>query len=392
MKMESKFKSRNILFGFLILMISLSLSFFVHNKIKVEASTNYNVNFDYDIERIEPYISFSSEIISSIQDYTISVADGNRIPTSSIKTPSKLINPYYSYIWTLNGNEVDITKVTINSNVTFKIKWIPVEYSVNFKFTSDELKSKVTNLQEKLTFTVESPRIELYQPEIEHYNFIGWYNGSVHYDLLYIPAGSIGSKTFTARFELKEYLIKYNTDATNLDNPRTYNIEDGEIILAEPSKEGHIFKGWYTDENYTTKVTSIDCSLGKNISIYPMWELEVYTVTFIMPNGVSKKVQVEYGDKVKLPDIDKGLFDIIITEGSRKNITADTTIKIKVVNIWYVYLLGILLIVGIILTILFIKRRRKETHSSLRNRYMSNSSNGTSNRVMYSKKSTRRKW
>ncbi len=336
----------------------------------VNAQAGYTVAFDYNTSALSPNMPMNDDMRTSVENYSISNFDNGYLASTDVRLPSQSFNPYYSYEWTWNGQTVeDITEFQIIRNTTFVIKWTPKKYYVNFHFASEEIKSQVTNLVERIEFTVESPRIELYEPEVTNYRFDGWYNGSVHYDLLYLPAGSIGTKNLTARLTPTEYSINYNTSAKNVDNPKYYNVTDGIITLAEPSQEGHIFKGWYSDDSYSTKVTTIDTSLGGNISLYPLWELEVYIVTYILPNGYSRQVEVEYGKKAELPNIEKSIFEIVITDVSRKNITEDTTIKVKVVNIWYVYVLALVLVVGIVTTVILLKKKRERVHDNLRNRY-----------------------
>lgn len=331
------------------------------------------VSFNYNVEMLCDNTPISTSMRNSIENRSVYVK-GEYLTSSDVVNPSSLFNGYYKYNWTHNGQIVDIYSFRITEDMHFELQWTPVKYYVNFIFPNSEIKSMVTNLVEQIEFTIESPRINLYEPKVPNYKFDGWFNGDVPYDMLYIPAGSVGSKNLTARLSLIEYPINYNTDAKNFDNPKTYNVNDGEIILVEPSKEGHIFKGWYTDASYTTEVTTIDCSVGGAINLYPLWELETYTVKYILPNGAIKEIEVEYGHKADLPKLDKSIFQIVSTDISRNNITKDTTIEIQLVNIWYVYVLGIMLIIGCVVAIVIIKKKRDVAHDNLRTKYFKDSS------------------
>ena len=355
-----------------VLMLGLLFATANMDKLQVSAESVHTVTFDYNTSGLSVNMPYDKNGVmrASVTNRTVDMSTGY-LSNVSQYNPSNLFNPYYSYRWTYNGQPVDITSVEINKDTTFVMSWTPVKYSVNFYFANDEIKSMVTNLVEKIEFTVESPRIELYEPDIPNYHFDGWYSGSTHIDMLYLPAGSIGSKNYTARFTPTEFVINYNTDAKNNDNPKHYNVKDETIILAEPSLEGHIFKGWYSDESCTDQVTTIDTTKGGNISLYPLWELEKYIVTYIMPDGYSRKIEVEYGKKAELPEIKKNIFEIVVTDISRKNITEDTTITIKVVNIWYVYLLLVLAVVGTVVAVVVTKKKREDVHDNLRNRYQS---------------------
>ena len=235
----------------LLAILSLGLLFSTANidNLEVSAATEHTVTFDYNTSGLSSKMPYDNNGVmrASVTNRTVEM-DTGYLTNVSQYSPSNLFNPYYSYRWTYNGQPVDIASVEINKDTTFVMSWTPVKYYVNFYFANDTIKSMVTNLVERLEFTVESPRIELYEPNIPNYHFDGWYNGSTHIDMLYLPEGSIGSKNYTARLTPTEFLINYNTNAKNSDNPKHYNVTDDTIILAEPSQEGHIFKGWYSDD------------------------------------------------------------------------------------------------------------------------------------------------
>lgn len=59
--------------------------------------------------------------------------------------------------------------------------------------------------------------------------------------------------TVTVLFRPVEYEITYVLDGGENapDNPSSYTVETGEIVLHEPYKEGHCFVGWFFDGEYT---------------------------------------------------------------------------------------------------------------------------------------------
>lgn len=338
----------------------------------VHAESNYHhVTFDYNASQILEYIPENESIIESLKSYVTSVAYGELV---SERLPSSLISPYYNYHWTVNGVAVNLDNYRITRDVTLKAVWTPVRYSVQYRFENEEIKNAVTNLQPGFTFTVESERIDLYRPIVPNYYFLGWFDGNDPLEHWYLPAKSITDKVFTAKFKPIDYSINFNTDAT-IYNVTRYNVENENITLNAPSKEGHIFKGWYSDKGFNNKVTEINCSIGGNLNLYPKWELEKYKVTYILPDGKVEVVETEYGKKAELPkNFKKSIFQVIKTDVSRKDITSDTIIRISTVSIWYVYVLGLMVIGGIIALIICIKKKRDNAHNKLRQFYHSNSS------------------
>lgn len=369
--------------------ISLLSVMGIGNKtLTVGADSAYNlVTFNYNKDRVLSYIvdkntnpELKAEIENSLKEHVVYVSDGGHARPNV--EPHSIINNYYTYEWTnVNGDVVDPSTYSITEDTVFFAKWTPKEFKAYLNYGGIE--NEITNLVTNYTFTVESPRIVLYTPRRPNYVFVGWYdtpNDIASKQYMYIESKSVGDKRLYAKFAPMEYYIDYNTDAEH-NNPRKYHVENDDITLLEPTLYGHIFKGWYADTKFNTPVTNIDCSKGGNIELYAKWELEVYEVTYILPNGLTKVVEVEYGKKVDLPKLNKSIFEIVKTDVSRKNITEDTTIEITLVNIWYVYVIAIMVIAGTVATIILVKKKRENTHNTLRNMYYSNS--GRNNKRKY---------
>ena len=75
------------------------------------------------------------------------------------------------------------------------------------------------------------------------------------------------------------YVLDSGTDdaanpATNPDtNPTTYYEGKEEIALADASKDGYVFDGWYSDVDFTTKVTAIPVTQIGDVTLYAKFTL-----------------------------------------------------------------------------------------------------------------------
>ena len=89
-----------------------------------------------------------------------------------------------------------------------------------------------------------------------------------------------GNTTPTPSCNLQTYTITYEgiTGANNFDNPSEYTILTPTIILAEPQKEGHTFKGW-TPEGIIEQG-----STGPK-TFTATWEIKKSSITFDFANG-----------------------------------------------------------------------------------------------------------
>ncbi len=109
----------------------------------------------------------------------------------------------------------------------------------------------------------------------------------------------------------KEYAVTTKSAVLELDSRLAFNVGDigtapaavtgatGTDITEKPAAvEGWDFKGWYTDENYTTEITIMPD--GDNTA-YAKWKKQTYTITLDAAGGTldngKESVSVTYGSK-----------------------------------------------------------------------------------------------
>lgn len=338
---------------------------------KVSADSDVTIVVDYNKSRLEEHLP--SHLTNELKSYTTSIEFGDTI---SPRVPTSIRN-YYKCTWTINGEVIEnISSYPMYNNITLKANWEPIKQKIYYNYLDGE-EDEITNLQTSKEFTVEDGDIYYYIPTRPGYMFVDWYKSpnftKDSMDLIKEKL-EIGSPMLYARWEAIEYNINYNTDASNIDNPPTYNISTGGFELADPSKEGYIFEGWYLDKDFNTKCLKIDNSFTGDLDLYPKWTPKTYSITYILPDGSYEVVDADYGSTAELPTtLNKNIFQIVVTDVSRKNVTGDTTISIKLINIWYVYLLGFLILSGVVVAIVFAVIKRKKKLKKLRYIYQSNS-------------------
>lgn len=86
--------------------------------------------------------------------------------------------------------------------------------------------------------------------------------------------GNFRIKAITSDTATRSYSINYqlNGGVNNAYNPtRFYSDTTGSTTLAEPTRKGYHFLGWYTDANFTSKATSVDYSKKYNQTYYARW-------------------------------------------------------------------------------------------------------------------------
>ena len=70
------------------------------------------------------------------------------------------------------------------------------------------------------------------------------------------------------------YHIRYVLNINNAknDNPKTYTNKSDAITLNAPVLDGYTFKGWFSDKDFTQKVTEIAKGSTGDITLYALWE------------------------------------------------------------------------------------------------------------------------
>lgn len=104
-------------------------------------------------------------------------------------------------------------------------------------------------------------------------------------------------KRQVSKLSQKKYKITYklNKGKNNKKNPKTYTSAK-KVVLKKPTRKGYAFKGWYTNSNYTKKITSIKKGSKKNYTLYAKWsKVKVKKATGLkVTNTKGKNLVVKY--------------------------------------------------------------------------------------------------
>ncbi|MDE6411755.1 MAG: InlB B-repeat-containing protein, partial [Clostridia bacterium] len=87
-----------------------------------------------------------------------------------------------------------------------------------------------------------------------------------------ISDSQTGNVTLYARWNAVTFTVTYNLDGgtNNAANTATYTYGEG-LTLANPTREGYTFDGWYDAENGGNKVTAIPDTQTGNVTLYARW-------------------------------------------------------------------------------------------------------------------------
>ena len=172
----------------------------------------------------------------------------------------------------LTGNEnqsVSIERGTYGE-LTFTANWTAIEYSIIYN-----LNEGTNNSSNPKAYTIEQ-EVRLQDPERKGYKFSGWTDNGL------VSKGSIGEKTFTARWTIIDYNIIYNLEGGTNDssNPTKYNVNTPKITLKAPTKLGYKFIEW-------TNGGIIESGSVGDKAFTAKWEIVTYKITYNLDGGAN---------------------------------------------------------------------------------------------------------
>ena len=178
-------------------------------------------------------------------------------------------------------NKVSEIAIGTTGDINLYAKWELIEYTATFMDGN--------TVVETVKFTVETESIT--EPTVP--NHVGYTGAWESYIL------GTENITVNAVYTLISYDITYNnaSGATN-NNPATYDVEDLPLVLVDASKEYYNFVGWYSDAEFTNKVTEISSGTIGDITLYANWEGASYKIT--------TQENIEFENEVKVTFISEG--------------------------------------------------------------------------------------
>ncbi len=192
-------------------------------------------------------------------------------------------NEQYTLLTDEEGVSYDVWN--FEEGFTLEAKWTARDYEISYQLNGGE-----NHNSNPSSFTIETDTFELQNPTRDFYEFGGWYtNSSLTNPITSIQKGTTGHIGVYAKWIPIEYNISYNLDGgiNNQINPLTYNVEDN-IVLADPMKDGYIFRGWFKESTFENEVTGINLQYyGNPYNLYAKWELATYNINYQLYGGTN---------------------------------------------------------------------------------------------------------
>lgn len=192
--------------------------------------------------------------------------------------------------------KTQVTQIDTSSDadITLYAKWYEMTYNIDYvletpgiSLTADEVTNQnlLTRLASETTF--------LFAPvcNTDVYSFEGWYFDSEYSQKAeYIEEYTCKNVTLYAHWVNTEYTIHYELGDVELSvyptenpNPDKYEYNNELILLdAVTNDPSFIFDGWYSDEFFTQKITSVKKGTSGEIVLYAKWNVVMYNINYVL--------------------------------------------------------------------------------------------------------------
>ena len=185
-----------------------------------------------------------------------------------------------------------------NDAVSFLMPYAPLTLTL----TADKLYTVTMDTADgdpirPIQYTVESEAFQLPTPVRTGYIFLGWTGESITepQEIIEIPQGSTGDRTYTANWQVIEYTIITLLEGGNAGSSQVYfyTVEQT-VTLPTPTRTGYTFLGW-TGEGITTPQPNVTIPKGStgDKTYIENWKLTEYNITMDL-NGGSGQEKVVY--------------------------------------------------------------------------------------------------
>lgn len=160
--------------------------------------------------------------------------------------------------------------------------------------------------------------------------FDGFYADAAYTERLTAPAMPDSDTTLYVRWRVKPTFTFTAVFHDGSDTVATESIDSSlldEYVWPSPEKVGHLFRGWYWDEECTAPFSASDIEDGEDtVHLYAYYEKRTYTITVFTGTG-SESYSCIFGDPITIPEPDgeQLVFDGFYLDGAFTEPLSDMT-------------------------------------------------------------------
>lgn len=181
-----------------------------------------------------------------------------------------------------------VVPFTFDSDLTLFAKWKANVYSISVDYFFDNIEKPYI----PQTYTADD-QITLPFLSYPNYLFVGWFldgDYSIPQPSI-IDKGTTGNLTLFAKWEaISLEMNLLNMTGAIYQGNLSYSLEQDVVVLADASRQGYEFLGWFLDRNLSNKVESFrpsDYPEGRIFTAYAKWSTVQYTITYVLSDNAT---------------------------------------------------------------------------------------------------------
>lgn len=183
----------------------------------------------------------------------------------------------------------------IKAETTLYAKWIPHTFEISFESVDG-------SYVPPQTVSYGTYAVKPLDPVKTGYTFAGWFSDtelSIPFDF----ATPITQETkLFGKWTINKYEVSFNSRGGSYVSPQNVTYEETAVIPEVPTKKGYDFKGWYTDNTFTTAY-DFSTPITAATRLYAKWTIHTYTIRFSSKGGTYvNALHVPYMQKPVKPE------------------------------------------------------------------------------------------
>jgi len=196
---------------------------------------------------------------------------------------------------------------TIKGDGSTEIIYLYTRNSYSISFDMNGHGTQTGDITARYEAAVSAPA----SPSATGYAFGGWYTDAGCTDAYVFTAMPLGGATVYAKWTANRYSIEFDANGgSGSMSPVTEIAYDSSVILPAStfSRTGYVFSGWAESRTGNvlygnrTSVKNLTVKNGAAVTLYAVWTLDQYTITFNTNGGSTvPPVTQKYGTKVTQP-------------------------------------------------------------------------------------------
>ena len=175
----------------------------------------------------------------------------------------------------------------IREDEEYTAEFAPVSYRLEYWLNGGFLTGETVT-----EFTVLSEPVVLPVPEKAGDTFEGWFlTADYSGEAVQSVSCAAADVRIYAKWSRTVYSVRYELGGGVCEgNPETVTAEEA-VALAEPTKKGYVFLGWYSEESGENRYESVGGAGAKNLVLYALWQKseEVFRITYHLNGGTLER-------------------------------------------------------------------------------------------------------